>query len=210
MMKKIIFVLMICIFLLGCKAKEGSVGPEYVDYKTGINGLDINFIKGQPIDEIWQDSEILVGIEIQNKGGYRIEEGKLNLEVKESFFKGLKGFMIYATILCTIITLGLFIWYLNHSTLQKAQAEAQLGKAGSVFGVYILPGAYVLYQGETYAGRSESEDETFSYASAMTLSGITDITFTKRDGLPSATGTILLTLGDDVQIITIGSFGTIE
>ena len=40
---------------------------------------------------------------------------------KESFFYDMKSFMLYATILCSIITIGLFVYYYNLGDLDKAR-----------------------------------------------------------------------------------------
>lgn len=86
-MKKIILILVLCIFLLSCKPQTpSSTTPRYTEYKTGTQGLEINFIKGQPPEEIWEDSEIIVGLEIQNKGAYPIEEGRLNLQYNNEYY----------------------------------------------------------------------------------------------------------------------------
>ena len=40
---------------------------------------------------------------------------------KESFFHDMKAFMVYATILSSIVTIGLFLWYYNLGDLDKAR-----------------------------------------------------------------------------------------
>jgi hypothetical protein len=87
MKKQIFIIIIICIILLGCKAKTPTTHPTYINYKTGTDGLDVNFIKGQPPDEIWENSEILVGVEIQNKGAYNVERGLLKLTYDKGYFE---------------------------------------------------------------------------------------------------------------------------
>jgi len=85
--KKIMLIIIVCLFIIACK----PIGPSptkpitYINYKTGIEGLDINFIQYQPPDEIYEGSDFTVGLEIQNKGGYQIEEGRLRLLLDNTF-----------------------------------------------------------------------------------------------------------------------------
>jgi len=40
---------------------------------------------------------------------------------RKGFFEGMKSFMLFATVLSAIITIGIFLWYFQHDTLTKAR-----------------------------------------------------------------------------------------
>jgi prepilin-type N-terminal cleavage/methylation domain-containing protein len=95
-------------------------------------------------------------------------------------------------------------------TLRRAQSQSVFQKNDSAFGVKLLSGSYVLFQGTTYATRTQSEDESFSFATGITTSGIDEVVFSKQNGTPNTTGTITLTIGSNNLIIDINAQGKVE
>ena len=96
------------------------------------------------------------------------------------------------------------------TALRRARTQAVFQKNDSAFGVEFLPSSFVVFQGSSYALRTQSEDEIFSLTSGTTVSGIGEIVFTKRTGLPSVIGTITISSGSDSYIISVNSQGNIE
>ncbi len=99
-------------------------------------------------------------------------------------------------------------------TLRRAQLQAMLQKNDSSFGVKIFPGAYyyVLFQGDSYDSRVQNEDEYFFvWGDIEVVSGrVDELVFSKFTGTPSITGTVYVTLGNNIEGININSEGKIE
>ncbi len=98
------------------------------------------------------------------------------------------------------------------SALQSAKHKAVLQKNDSKFGVTMseVANSYVLFQGSTYDSRVIEEDEVFSVVNEITFSGLTDIVFSKLSGLPSATGTIVISFGNISREILIEDSGLLS
>ena len=95
-------------------------------------------------------------------------------------------------------------------TIRKAQFQAGQQKNDSSFGVKFFPDSYVLFQGSSYGARITSEDENFSLANGVSVSGIDELVFAKTSGLPDTIGTINITFGSDTYKINVNSQGKIE
>lgn len=96
------------------------------------------------------------------------------------------------------------------STLRRAQNQAIYQKNDNSFGIKFLAGSYVLFQGDSYESRIQSEDESFSLPGGITTSGIDEVVFAKLTGIPNTTGTLTITLGNDSQTLDINAQGKIE
>ena len=96
------------------------------------------------------------------------------------------------------------------STLRRAENQAIFQKNDSAFGVKFLSVSYVLFQGSSYSGRTQSEDESFILSGGITTSGIDEVVFAKLTGIPNITGTLTITSGSDSQTININAQGKIE
>jgi Tfp pilus assembly protein FimT len=94
--------------------------------------------------------------------------------------------------------------------LRRAQNQAVFQLNDSAFGVEFLSGSYVIFQGSSYAGRTQSEDEAFTISGGVTTSGITEVVFAKHTGIPDTTGTLTLTSGSDTKTVNINAYGKIE
>jgi len=96
------------------------------------------------------------------------------------------------------------------SNLRRAEAQAMFQKNDSAFGIKFLTDSYVLFQGNSYASRIQSEDESFALASGVTASGIEEVVFAKLTGSPSVTGTIAIASGSDSLSLNLNSQGKVE
>jgi len=94
--------------------------------------------------------------------------------------------------------------------LRRAQNQAISQKNDSVFGVKFLSGSYVLFQGNSYGSRIQSEDESFSLPGGITTAGIEEVVFAKLTGIPNTTGTLTIISGNDSQTLNINAQGSIE
>lgn len=97
------------------------------------------------------------------------------------------------------------------STLRRARAYASAERQGSGYGVKILPGEFVLFQGSTYASRTVAEDEHIDYSAALTVTGTSDeIRFSPLYATSSVSGTINIAGDAGQRTISINSAGKIE
>lgn len=79
-------------------------------------------------------------------------------------------------------------------SLYRASYRALAGERNSHWGVKIESGNYTLYAGNTYAGRLTQFDEVNDIPNTMTLTGMTNVRFSKFTGRPNAIGTISIVL----------------
>ena len=94
--------------------------------------------------------------------------------------------------------------------LKRAQTFATAGKHDSAFGVRLLENEYVIFEGDSYLTRVQSEDEVFPTLSSVTFSGLDEVVFSKLHGEPSSVGVVNMSLGGNEQQIEITSLGNIE
>jgi len=92
--------------------------------------------------------------------------------------------------------------------LRKAQIYAMMGRQNDNWGVIFGSNKITLFKGPSYALRTAAFDETFSESTNISISGFPlGIVFTKTTGLPSATGTYIITGNDSSKQITVNSQG---
>lgn len=96
------------------------------------------------------------------------------------------------------------------STLRHARSQAVFQKNDSSFGVKFLPESYVLFQGSSYATRVQDEDVLFLIPATVSVSGISEVVFAQRTGMPNTTGTILIMAGTASRSVNINQQGIIE
>lgn len=103
-------------------------------------------------------------------------------------------------------------------SLRTAQERAMARVNNASHGIKLFSNSYILYQGSSYAERSQSYDRTIELGDAISveksLSGTgedDEINFSKSLGVPDMTGTITLTHDTgDVKTIEINAFGKTE
>lgn len=91
---------------------------------------------------------------------------------------------------------------------RRAQALSVASDGDATWGIRIQTGGTIIFRGTSYAARDSSYDEMFDLSGGITPSGLTEITYSKLNGFPSATGTITLTgSSNETRTITINSKG---
>lgn len=95
-------------------------------------------------------------------------------------------------------------------TLRRAQIKAMSVELDSSFGVYIINHNYTLFKGNTYAGRDLQYDEIFDFPAIISISGISEIVFSKFEGKPNVTGDIVLSNSSNAETININGIGRIN
>lgn len=76
---------------------------------------------------------------------------------------------------------------------RSAQLKSSAGEDDSVWGISIQSQKVILFDGTSYAGRDTNADEIFIIPAGISLSGVSEFTFSKLHGEPSTTGNIILT-----------------
>lgn len=125
-------------------------------------------------------------------------------------FSLLEALLVIAVIgVLALFSVSPYRTYQAHSNLNLATEEAmqglarakdlaQSGQKDSPWGFYVPSGT--LYRGENYANRDPADDEIFPMPSTVAVSGdIFEVSYSRREGKPNATGTIVLTAVDGEQ-----------
>lgn len=94
---------------------------------------------------------------------------------------------------------------------RKAQWYAMLGKQNGPWGIRYGTNVLTLFQGTSYATRNATYDETASLNTNVSVSGLTEIIFAKRTGLPSTgASSILLSTPIGTKTITMNAYGVVS
>lgn len=95
--------------------------------------------------------------------------------------------------------------------LRRAQSLSQSADGDMTWGVHVGVGSILVYKGSSYVLRDVNYDENTSIPKTITLGGITEITFSKVVGVPSATGTVQFTSqANETRNITINEKGMVD
>ncbi|MBI4084638.1 MAG: hypothetical protein HY431_01910 [Candidatus Levybacteria bacterium] len=95
-------------------------------------------------------------------------------------------------------------------SLRKAQLYSMMGKQNGTWGVNYSSNTITLFQGSTFATRNSALDEKFRVNSAVTITGLTQLTFVRITGMPSATPTIAVSGNSNTKTITINRQGVVS
>jgi hypothetical protein len=77
---KVIFVSFILLLLLvGCVSVGTSRKTPPHNFKSGVHDLEIDFLKNNPPDEVFQNSEFKIVVELHNDAAYSITNGEIKL-----------------------------------------------------------------------------------------------------------------------------------
>lgn len=78
-------------------------------------------------------------------------------------------------------------------TLRRAQTLSRAGSLDSSWGVSLQPSAITLFKGQSFALRDMALDETMELPPTIAPSGLTEVVFSKINGLPQQSGVITFT-----------------
>ena len=93
--------------------------------------------------------------------------------------------------------------------LASAQLKSQSGEEDGQWGVSIEEGT--VFMGENYVTRDEDFDDTISLPIGISVFGITEVMYSRIDGIPSPAGEIILEAANgERRIITISEDGTLS
>lgn len=95
--------------------------------------------------------------------------------------------------------------------LRRAQSLSRAGSGDMTWGVRVGVGSILIYKGSNYVLRDSSFDENTSIPTTIVPTGVNEITFSKVLGVPSATGTFILTSqANETRTITINEKGMVD
>lgn len=94
--------------------------------------------------------------------------------------------------------------------LRRTQLKSMSIDSDSSFGVYIDYNKYVLFKGASFATRDALYDEVFDLPENLSITGLSEIVFSKLKGVPSDIGTITLTIDNRSEAININEVGRIN
>jgi len=69
-------------------------------------------------------------------------------------------------------------------TLRRAQSKAMSVELDSNFGVYLTDDNYILFKGNSYLEHDPQYDEVFDLPEIINVSGLSEIVFSKMEGIP--------------------------
>jgi len=93
--------------------------------------------------------------------------------------------------------------------LRRAQLKAMSVESDSSFGVYLTNDNYTLFKGDSYVS-DDIYNEVFDLPQIITITGLSEVVFSKFEGEPNSTGDIILTSNNQRRIINVYKFGKIS
>lgn len=96
------------------------------------------------------------------------------------------------------------------AALRRSETLARGMSADSPWGVLATTSRIIVFSGGSFASRNQANDELFDIAPSITISGQSEMVFSKFTGLPQASGTLVLTSADgDARPINVNVKGTV-
>jgi prepilin-type N-terminal cleavage/methylation domain-containing protein len=95
------------------------------------------------------------------------------------------------------------------SSLRRAQTYARGVKGDGQWGVAVQTGSITVFKGASYATRDTSFDETTTTNGTITVTGMTEVVFSKLFAVPATTGSTTLTSGTDTKAVGINAKGVV-
>ncbi|MBI4133380.1 hypothetical protein HY478_02080 [Candidatus Uhrbacteria bacterium] len=94
------------------------------------------------------------------------------------------------------------------SELVRAQGDTIAGTRDASWGVAFSTNTVTRFQGTSYATRNQAFDAVTTFQN-VTITGPTEIVFSRPEGVPTGTGTITVTLGTRTTTVTVNAAGAI-
>ena len=104
------------------------------------------------------------------------------------------------------------------STMRQAENSARNGLEDSVWGVKLAYPQVILFKGNTYATRDATRDMPYTLGSNLTLTGLSEIRYSKMYAIPYASDNTIITngnititnLNNDLVTININAKGRVS
>lgn len=94
--------------------------------------------------------------------------------------------------------------------LRQAQLFARAEKRDASWGAFVSSSSVVIFQGDSYATRTEGSDRVMSFPTPVIASGLNEVVYEKFTGEPNVTDTITVESGASSHTITIHTHGFLD
>ncbi|MDP3793923.1 MAG: hypothetical protein Q8R07_04175, partial [Candidatus Uhrbacteria bacterium] len=91
-----------------------------------------------------------------------------------------------------------------------ARDDTISGTRDANWGVAFFPHLIVRFQGDGYAARVSGFDRATTIDPSITLSGASEINFRRPEGVPTASGTVMIKIDSQTAVITVNEAGMVE
>lgn len=97
-------------------------------------------------------------------------------------------------------------------TLRRAQTYSRGAKGDSQWGVRVQNASMTLFKGTSYETRDSALDEVISIPPTFTVSGLSDVVFSKMLALPNSTGSVVIAHGstNNTRTVSINAQGMVS
>ena len=97
------------------------------------------------------------------------------------------------------------------SSLRRAQTFARANSYDSVWSVAVQSSNVTLFRGTNFAGRDQTYDESVAIPASVSVSGLSEVQFSKLTATPNTTGSITLTsTANATRAVTVNAKGMVE
>ena len=97
------------------------------------------------------------------------------------------------------------------SSLRRAQTFARANSYDSVWSVAVQSSNVTLFRGTNFAGRDQTYDESVAIPASVSVSGLSEVQFSKLTATPNTTGSITLTsTANATRTVTVNAKGMVE
>jgi len=94
--------------------------------------------------------------------------------------------------------------------LALVRERAMSARADSSWGLAVATSTITEFKGDSYDERDTAYDLELGFANNVRLSGVSEIVFRPPFGNPSASGTIVVTDGENEKTVSVNEYGMIE
>lgn len=94
--------------------------------------------------------------------------------------------------------------------LKQARANAVNQKNNAAFGVQLVTGSAIMFQGNSFETRQQEQDVIYTLATSVNVSGAQTIVFAPNTGFVSASLTIKLSIPAASKEISVNPLGVLE
>lgn len=94
--------------------------------------------------------------------------------------------------------------------LRKAQMYAMMGKQNSNWGVGYSSNTITLYRGPVFSGHNSAFDENFTVPISVTITGLSDVNFTKTTGVTSASSITISDQDGNSFTVDVNDLGVVS
>lgn len=96
-------------------------------------------------------------------------------------------------------------------SMRRAGTLARALDGDSVWGVHVATGSILIFKGTSFAGRDITADENTEIPNNIVVTGLTDVVFNKKTGLPQTFGTTTFTsVTNETRNVTINEKGMVD